>query len=53
MNITYKVIDSRTGKDITDDYAWVVRPNGDLFYMEYCNFIGYPTAKVVITVAED
>ena len=49
MNNIYRVIDTTTGKDITDDYAWVLRPNGDLFYTLYCDFIGYPTAKVVFT----
>ena len=53
MNITYKVIDSRTGEDITDDYYWVIRPDGVLGYLDYCDVIGYPSAKAVITVVED
>ena len=48
MNVLYRVIDTATGKDITDDYAWVLRPNGDLYYMFYCDLIGYPNARLVI-----
>ena len=34
-DIKYKVIDDKTNKDITDDRYWVVRPNGELMYLEY------------------
>ncbi len=48
----YKVIDKRNGKDITKDYFWVIRPDGELGYMEYCDFIGLTYAEAIF-VKED
>lgn len=45
--LEYKVINTKTGEDITALYDWVIRPNGELCYMEYSDFIGYPDAKAV------
>lgn len=53
MNITYKVIDPNTGKDITNDEFWVIRPDGTLAYMEYCDCVGHYSAKAVFTVYDD
>ena len=44
----YKVINSKTGEDITNDRAWVIRPDGSLYYLYYCDLIGYPDARVVL-----
>lgn len=52
MKVTYKVIDIRNGKDITNDYCWVIRPDGSLAYNEYGDLIGLTYAKAIITVKE-
>lgn len=44
----YKVINSKTGEDITDDKDWVIRPDGSLYYLDYCDLIGHPDARVVL-----
>ena len=44
----YRVINSVTNEDITDDYDWVVSPNGELNYLDYGDLIGYPNAKLVV-----
>lgn len=44
----YKVINTKTGEDMTDLYDWVLRPDGELNYMVYSDFIGHPDAKLVI-----
>ncbi len=46
--LQYRVVDTKTAEDITDYYDWVLRPDGELCYMEYSDFIGYPDAKLVI-----
>jgi hypothetical protein len=46
--LKYRVINTKTWEDITDYYDWVLRPDGELNYMEYSDFIGYPEAKLVI-----
>jgi hypothetical protein len=43
----FKVIDTRNGKDITNDYFWVIRPNGELGYIDYGDFTGLTYAKEV------
>jgi hypothetical protein len=46
----YKVIDTKTGEDITYDYDWVITPDGELSYLMYGDLIGYKgVAKVVFT----
>jgi hypothetical protein len=44
----YRVINSATNEDITDDYDLVVSPNGDLNYLDYGDLTGCPNAKLVI-----
>ena len=44
----YRVINSVTNEDITDDYDWVVSPNGELNYLDYGDLIGYQNAKLVV-----
>jgi len=43
----YKVIDIRTGADITKDCCWIIRPDGELYYLVYGDLIGCPTAKAI------
>ena len=52
--MTYRVVDSITGRDITDDYDWVLFPNGELHYIVYGDVINDSTASVVFnTYNED
>lgn len=53
MKVTYRVIDKRTGEDITDNYCWVLQPNGKLSYNEYGDLIGMTYAEAVISVSDD
>lgn len=46
--LKYRVINSKTGEDMTVDFDWVLLPNGELNYMEYSDFIEHPDAKLVI-----
>lgn len=46
--LKYRVINSKTGEDITDDFDWVLSPNGDLNYLEYSDLIGHQDAVLVI-----
>ena len=46
--LNYRVINAKTGEDMTDDYDWVLSPNGDLNYLEYADLIGHTDAKLVI-----
>jgi hypothetical protein len=46
--LKYRVINSKTGEDITEDYDWVVSPNGDLNYLDYGDLVGIAEAKLVI-----
>lgn len=48
----YRVIDRKTQKDITNDEMWVIRPDGKLYALEYCDLIGRPDA-MYITLAQD
>lgn len=50
--LRYRVINSRTGDDITDDFDWVVSPDGSLNYLEYSDLIGNPDAKLVLISAD-
>ena len=45
--LEYKVIDTKTGEDITADRDWVISPNGELNYLCYGDLIGCLTAKAV------
>ena len=40
----YKVIDKNTKKDITNQYSWVIRPDGQLYSLEYSDLITIPGA---------
>ena len=48
----YKVINIKTGDDITNDYDWVLTPNGDLYYTNaYNDFCYYANAKAILPVS--
>lgn len=46
--IKYRVINGKTGKDMTNDFDWVVSPDGSLNYLEYSDLIGHPDAELVL-----
>lgn len=48
LQMKFKVIDTRNGKDITKDYFWVITSDGRLGYIDYGDFIGLTYAKAVI-----
>lgn len=48
--MTYRVIDRKTKKDITNDYLWVITPEGTLYYREYSDLTGYPDADIVFRI---
>ena len=52
MKVTFKVVDTRNGKDITDDYCWVLRPDGRLCYNYYGDLIGMNHAQLVLNFEE-
>ena len=52
MKITFKVIDVRTGEDITNNAMWCLRPDGSLAYDMFGDLIGDIFAKAIITVEE-
>ena len=44
----YRVINKKTGDDITDDYWWVLRPDGDLYFIDdHMYSCTIPDAEVV------
>ena len=43
----YRVFDKTTKKDITDQYSWVITPNGELNYLVYGDLIGNPNAMYI------
>lgn len=47
MGIKYKVIDTRTGDDITHDRFWVITPDGQLLYDDY-DLIRYSNAEAIL-----
>lgn len=53
MKITYKVISTLTGNDLTDKAMWVLQPNGRLAYNEYGDLIGDDSVKAVFSIEED
>ena len=54
MKITYRVFDTETNKDITEDYCWVIQTDGQLSYVDECGyFLTYPCAKAIFTTKED
>ena len=42
----FRVIDKRTGDDITKDYPWLMKPDGTLYYYDY-DLIGLSYAEAV------
>ena len=52
MKIIFKVIDVRTGEDITNNAMWCLRPDGSLAYNMFGDLIGDTFAKALITVEE-
>ena len=52
MKVTFKVIDTRNGKNITNDYCWVLRPDGKLCYNDYGDLIGMNHAQLVLNFEE-
>ena len=52
MKVTFKVIDTRNGKDITNDYCWVLRSDGKLCYNDYGDLIGMNYAQLVLKFEE-
>ena len=51
--IKFRVINIHTGADITENETWVLRPDGTLSALEYCDLIGHPEAKAVFDVKVD
>ena len=47
FDMKFKVIDKRTGDNITSDYDWVLLPNGELKYLNYCDLVGLQYAEAV------
>ena len=43
----YRVFDKTTKKDITDQYDWVITPDGELNYLVYGDLIGNPNAMYI------
>lgn len=44
----FRVIDKRTGDDITKDYFWVITTDGRLGYIDYGDFIGLAYAEAIM-----
>lgn len=53
MKVTYRVVSTITGNDITDKADWVIQPNGRLAYNCYGDLIGDKDVKVVFNIVED
>ena len=50
--IKYRVFDKQTKKDITDEYPWVITPEGKLYFQDYDSLTGYPDAEVYYMLGE-
>lgn len=48
MKVTYKVISTLTGNDLTDKEDWVLQPNGRIAYNCYGDLIGDECVKAVL-----
>ena len=44
----YRVFDKTTKEDITDKYDWVITPDGELYFKDYSDLIGDPSAMYVV-----
>ena len=49
----YKVFDKITQQDITDQYDWVIIPDGELNYLVYGDLVGNPNAIYIIAEGVD
>lgn len=50
----YRVIDTRTGNDITEEQRWILTPQGQLAYVgEFGNAITICGKVMAVPVAED
>lgn len=49
----FRVIDKRTGDDITNDHDWVLLPTGELKYLEYSDLIGLSHADPIMVLEAD
>lgn len=52
MKVSYKVIYTKTGEDITHKQDWVLLPNGELRYLDYDDVTGDCSAKAIFTIEE-
>ncbi len=50
MKVTYKVISTITGNDLTDKESWVLPPNGRLAYNLYGDLIGDASVDAVFAI---
>ena len=39
MEIRYRVFDNKTLEDITDEFQWIITPDGKLCYVDYGDVI--------------
>lgn len=53
MKVSYRVIYTKTGEDITHKQDWVLLPNGELRYLDYDDVTGDYSAKAVFTIEEE
>lgn len=44
----FRVIDKRTGDDITKDYFWVITADGRFGYVDYEDFISLAYAEAIM-----
>lgn len=49
----FRVFDSDGKKDITDEYEWVMCPDGSVCILEDCDLIGMTPKPIVITEYDD
>lgn len=49
----FRVFDLDSKKDITDEYVWVMRPDGSVSMLEDCDLIGMTPEPIVITEYDD
>lgn len=48
----YKVYDTRTGKNVTDDPSWILKPDGSLKQNDYGDEIGVPNCVALFYFSE-
>ena len=52
MKVTYRVISTITGNDLTDKEMWVLEPNGRLAYNRYGDLISDICTKAIFNVED-